>query len=325
MGRIANYPRVSGLPPRNRLTCSRIWFAEIRAAISFPNRAKTSHSTVKRIGVTMSYQIKYLGLGGILDQAIAIIKDRFGLLFSIMLWLFVPFTLITGFVVLALTPSLPADSTLEQQARAREMMAHYWPYFGIVSFASLLFIYPVTNAAVIQAVARVYLGQRVTALEALKHGLNRLGPLIWTTILMYLAIWGGLILFIIPGIYFAIWFGLSQHVVVIEGLSGRAALGRSKKLVHANRGKFLALMIILTVIAVIVNQAARYIPQPHVRLIGATLLQAVTMMLSTAALVVFYFSCRCAVDNFDLHYLAESIGVDAESADESLLGGTGST
>ena len=31
-------------------------------------------------------------------------------------------------------------------------------------------------------------------------------------------------------------------------------------------------------------------------------------MIWSAAFVVFYFSCRCNVENFDLHYLAESIG-----------------
>jgi hypothetical protein len=44
------------------------------------------------------------------------------------------------------------------------------------------------------------------------------------------------------------------------------------------------------------------------QIIGSTLLQAVTTIIWTAAGVVFYFSCRCAVENFDLHYLAEAIG-----------------
>jgi len=33
-------------------------------------------------------------------------------------------------------------------------------------------------------------------------------------------------------------------------------------------------------------------------------------MFSTASFVVFYFSCRCHVENFDLHYLAQSIGAE---------------
>jgi hypothetical protein len=178
----------------------------------------------------------------------------------------------------------------------------------------MIIIIPVTNAAVIQAVARLYLGEPVTALEAVKHGFRRLGPLIWTSFLMLLAIYGGLILCIIPGIYFAIWFGLSQHVVVLEGLNGPKALGRSKKLVHKDRGKFLALILIMTVITVAISWGAQMIPQPHLAAIISVLVQAVTTILWTAAGVVFYFSARCGVENFDLHYLAEAIGQEPPAA-----------
>lgn len=267
----------------------------------------------------MSYQIKHMGLGGILDQAIAITKNEFALLFSIMLLLLVPYNLLIGFTEWALKPELPAESTIEDQVRVQRAMAEYWPFFTLAELFSIFFIIPLTNAAVIQAVARVYLGQPITAAEAFRHGVKRLAALLGTTILMYLAIWAGLLLFIIPGIYLAIWYGLAQHVVVIEGLSGTTALGRSKKLVHRDRGQFLALGFIAIIITVAVNMAANYIPQPHVRLVGSTLLQAVTTILWTAAGVVFYFSCRCGVENFDLQYLAESIGADQPETEESIF------
>jgi len=256
----------------------------------------------------MSYTIKHMGIGGILDQAIAIVKDHFILLFTIMLFGLIPILLVQQFLELAVTPELPPEPTMQDYLRAQQQHNEYWPWFMGINLFYMLIVLPLTNASVIQAVARVYLGQQVTALEAMKHAASRFLPLVGTSILMYLAIWGGLILLIIPGLYFAIWFGLSQHVVVLEGLAGPKALGRSKKLVHKDRGKFLALGLIAGVITVMLVVGAKFIPQPHVSVLVSVLLQAVTTMLWTAAFVVFYFSCRCNVENFDLHYLAESIG-----------------
>lgn len=261
----------------------------------------------------MAYKLQHMGLGGILDQAIAICKDHFGLLLKIMLCLYIPFNLLTGFGVMAMMPAVNAGAAVDenvriQQAQQAEMFFDYWPFFLLIGVLSMIIVIPVTNAAVIQAVARLYLGEPVTALEAVKHGFSRLGPLIWTSILMMLAIYGGLILCIIPGIYFAIWFGLSQHVVVLEGLNGPAALGRSRKLVHKDRGKFLALILIMSFISAAIGWGAQLVPQPHLQVLVSTLLQAVSTILWTAAGVVFYFSARCGHENFDLHYLAQAIG-----------------
>jgi hypothetical protein len=270
----------------------------------------------------MSYQIKHMGLGGILDQAIAVVRDNFVLLFSIMLMTLIPLFLVQGFLLLAITPELPPDATMQEILDARRVQASYWPWTTGVSLLYLFVALPVANAAVIQAIARSYLGQPITAIDAIKHALRRFFPLIGTTVLIYLAIWGGLILLIIPGIYFAIWFGLSQHVVVIEGIAGTKALKRSKKLVHKDRGTFLALAIIVTVISFMVSMGSSYIPQPHVRVVGASLIQALTTMLWAAAFVVFYFSCRCGVENFDLHFLAEQINAEQINAEPTEIGQT---
>jgi hypothetical protein len=262
--------------------------------------------TIRRDG--MSYKIQYLGLGGILDQAIAIVKNHFGLLFSIMLLMLVPFSLIVGLLEMSVTPELPADATVAEMMAAHQAQVEYAPVFMVTALVSVLFILPVTNASVMQAVARIYLGQPVTAVEAVKHGFRRLGPLLWTNLLMMLAIFGGFILLIVPGILFMLWFGLGQEVVVLEGISGTAALGRSKKLVRNHLGTFLILGLIIFIISIALGRGTALVAQPHLQLVVVTLCQAAVTMLSTAALVVFYFSCRCAEEHFDLHFLAESIG-----------------
>jgi hypothetical protein len=188
----------------------------------------------------------------------------------------------------------------------------------LLELVSNVVLLPLANAAVIQAVARLYLGQPVTAVEAIGHGFRRLLPLIGTSILVWLAIIGGLILLIIPGILFALWFSLSTHVVVIEEIAGPEALGRSKKLVRPHLGTLLVLGVLVMVISLGLFAGTAFIPQPHLAVIGTALASGLATVIGTAALVVFYFSCRCAEENFDLHYLAESIHTAPSAGDGQL-------
>lgn len=56
-----------------------------------------------------------------------------------------------------------------------------------------------------------------------------------TSLLAGLAILGGIVLLVVPGIIFAVWLTLVPYVVVDEGIGGIAALRRSRDLV---RGRF---------------------------------------------------------------------------------------
>ena len=82
----------------------------------------------------MQYEIEELGVGGILDRTVSLMQNHFGLLFGITLVLLVPFTLLQGIV----TSQKDMSSTV------------------LVLLSSFL-ILPLSNAALIQAVAKKYL------------------------------------------------------------------------------------------------------------------------------------------------------------------------
>ena len=268
----------------------------------------------------MAYKIQRLNLGGILDQAVAITKDHFRLLFGIMLCLMIPFQLIQG---LALLATLDAGEVMPNLPIEEQIIAPQGPMgfasLSVFLFASLagLVVMPVTNAAVIDAIARVYLGQEASAIDSIKRGFTLLLPLIWASILYYLAFFVGLMLLIVPGFIFLFWFCLYQHVIVIEGVKGSASLKRSRELMRSNFLTLLALGLLVFLIVGLVSAAGEaLIPQAHVKLIVSVVLQAVMTIFATAAFVVFYFSCRCGVENFDLQYLAEAAGVEYTEPDE---------
>ena len=266
----------------------------------------------------MTYRIQHLKLGGILDQAIALTKNHFGLLFTIVAIVFIPFSLVSSFAILAVLPPPPQmGASPEQMIAFQQAVLKNWPLTVGAGLLSALIVLPLTNAAVVDAVAKVYLGKPTSAVDSIKVGLSRLLPLFWTSILTVFAIMGGTILCIVPGILCALWFGLGTHVVVLEKINGGPALSRSKQLVTGNMGTLFVLLLLLVAIGFGVGLVAGLVPQAQAQVVLRIILQAVMTILSTATLVVFYFSCRCGHENFDLEHLAKSIGQSATEADDN--------
>jgi uncharacterized membrane protein len=128
---------------------------------------------------------------------------------------------------------------------------------------------------------------------------------------------GGFILIIAPGILFFFWFMLSTEVVIIERVSGVAALQRSRQLMKGNMFKVFALLLLVGFINLAVDGGINFIPQRHVAIIVHAFVQGVTSVFAAAALVVFYYSCRCKFEDFDLLLLAQFVG-EADPAEVSV-------
>ena len=75
-----------------------------------------------------------------------------------------------------------------------------------------------------------------------------------------------------------------------------------------NIGTAIGLGLLLWVIIVGLSLGAGVIPQIHTRIFAAAFIQGIVTLIAAATFVVFYFSCRCKVENFDLQVLADAIG-----------------
>lgn len=260
----------------------------------------------------MRYPIKEMGVGGILDVAVRLFKDHFGLLMRITFYLMIPFSLVHGLVVYAITPQLHSGVTTEQ-------MMEMAPALAIASLVNLglalvfgLIVSPVTNAATISALASEYLDRPATAGESVRFAFRILWKLIITNFLAGVLIMLGFVLFIIPGIYLAFRYWLTSHVVALEGKSGSDALKRSGALMKGNMGKAFVLGLLLAVIGMMVGMIVGLIPVPIMQVVVNVLVRAVLFAVGTAAGVVFYFSARCKLEHFDLMVLAEAVGREEE-------------
>lgn len=73
-------------------------------------------------------------------------------------------------------------------------------------------------------------------LESYKKGLTKTIPYVWIMLLWGLITLGGLVLFVIPGLIFLVWFSLSAVVLVNEDVKGMNALLKSREYI---RGRWL--------------------------------------------------------------------------------------
>jgi len=95
-----------------------------------------------------------------------------------------------------------------------------------VVIAGLIYVTPVPTKLAL-AMARQ---QPISVGALFKHPWELSLRVFWTQLLAGLAIVGGFLLLIVPGIIFMVWFIWSQYVAVDEGLGGIAALRRSRDL-----------------------------------------------------------------------------------------------
>lgn len=84
--------------------------------------------------------------------------------------------------------------------------------------------------------------------EAFKRSRKLIGPFFITGLLAGLAVFGGLILLIVPGIIFGLWFSQSGYIVVEEGLKGSEALKKSKFYMKGRIGSVFAKLFYMGII-----------------------------------------------------------------------------
>src|SRR3989344_1916391 len=134
-----------------------------------------------------------------------------------------------------------------------------------------------------------------TIKQLLSQGWKLTWKVFATSALEILAILGGLILLIIPGLIFSIWFTFTISVVVAENLSGTAALKRSKQLVKGRFWKTVSYLLFPTAIIIaysfITSAVAAAIPKPS-RSVFELLFSIVTWPFGLVSLIYSFLVYR---------------------------------
>jgi hypothetical protein len=261
---------------------------------------------------TMKYELKPLTVAAILDQSILILKNHFGLFLKLMFCLAVPVGLVFDFFVARAMPMPAPNPTPEEMAEILHTQFQFI-FRTALPFSALLIlvILPLTHGAIIYAAAQIYFGKPVGVVEAYRVALKRGFPMVGTWILMYLLVAGGTMLCVLPGILVLFWCVLTSSIVIIEGVSGFTAIRRSYQLMQAaSLEHYLQCFLLYVVIFFIqagVGAGEGFLLDPRVASFVGTFLQAVTRPLEVICILLFYFSCRCRAENFDLVRLAQDV------------------
>jgi hypothetical protein len=187
----------------------------------------------------MKFQLGAMTVGDILDRGLKLLFARLPTFYAISLIVYIP-----TLVVQLLHPALGlGDFALASgQGVGAQMLGPL-----LVSIVNLIMTM-VGTGAVLHVISQEFIGQRAGLGEAFRVGLARFGALLGTSLLTGLIIGLGLVMCLVPGIIFAIWYAFIAQVVVMEGLAGPAAMNRSKALGEGYRGRIFGVFVLLNLI-----------------------------------------------------------------------------
>lgn len=140
-----------------------------------------------------------------------------------------------------------------------------------------LTVYLLISLAGILAVKKVINNENLSIKDTFTLSWKKLWGFILISIIVFLISLGGIILLIIPGIVFAIWFSFSTFVFVDKELGIKASISKSRTLVKGRFWTILGRYVIFGLFGAVLGLTASYIPYS----IGSyllTLLGALTVL-----------------------------------------------
>lgn len=286
----------------------------------------------------MRFQIRDLGIGDILDQSFALIKDQARPLGLTALIGLAPMALfLAGLVALlgvefvsAITtpqfggePALPDMSFLENLDETTIMLLVAGG--GLLLLAGMVTMYLMYLASM-GLVAGAYLDRPMPVNEAFGLARRKFFRILWTFLLIGLAV--TLTMAAVAGVCTAAAMLVSEYllivlipagmvvmmrmflrytfapfVVMLEGDTARASLGRSAMLIRGMYWKTFGLMLLVQLLFSIVGGAVQLIPLLGLPL--SLLVQFTSIIYLVTVQLLLYFSARCRHEGFDVQFLAE--------------------
>ena len=169
-----------------------------------------------------------LSIGGVLDDGFRLLKNSFGKLFLL--------ALISAFI--GQIPSYFMGEAPADQLATLPTVAFQW--LGLSMLVSIIFY-----GAMIARIQAVANGDNLSMGDALAVGAVRFFPMLGCFILYSLAVAGGAIALVIPGIILSLSLVFAPYLVITDRLGPIAAIKQSHKLVWGNWWRTAAILTVL--------------------------------------------------------------------------------
>ncbi len=276
-------------------------------------------------------QLRPLGIGEILDVGIKIYTRNALTLFKIVVFVVLPAQILVNLVVVSAVPSGTAVSSGNPFGPSFSQPAYLTHHQVVVFFVGYVaaflinfFAGRLAQAGCFRAVADAYLGEEVGWRSSLRFALRRLPAVVVLSILSFVLVGLGTLLFVIPGIYLYVAFAVAVPVLLVEGAGPSRALGRSRELVRGRWwatlgvsvvGYLLVSIVSLALTGLVVgvafaNPSRNSVTGFVLNTVAATVGSMIATPAAAAFITVLYIDLRVRKEGFDLLLLARRLGVE---------------
>jgi hypothetical protein len=250
-----------------------------------------------------------LGIGEILSTAFQLYRRHWRTLFAIAAVVVVPLTLLQylfGYLV----------RTQGETTRNGVVETATWAVgiAGLLAALAGILMYLVLTGAITRAVAAEVAGEDPSLEQSYRFGFHRLGSVLLVSVLVGLATLGGLILFVIPGIYIGVRLCVSIEALVVEGRRGTEAMGRSWGLVGGHWWHAFFTLLVAALLTGVVNAV---ITAPFsatnwfVQAVAAAVATVVTLPYGVLVGVLLYLDLRARKERLTMETLRADLQASA--------------
>jgi hypothetical protein len=259
-------------------------------------------------------QLRPLSIGEVLDVAFKLYFRNWAKLVALVALIIVPANIING-LILSSAADFAFKGTL--YGSHNSSLTGSSIVIGVVTIIGAA----LSGAVAFRATTEAYMGRVPSAGESVRFALRRLLSVLWIYLLAGLGILAGFILLIIPGIYLAVSWCVILPVVMVEGVKGRKALGRSLSLIDTRWWQTFGILIVLIVIvdlvpsvigglisSAIAGSSSSIATIVVVRQIIDTIVRIIAVPALVAGLTVLYFDLRVRKEGFDVELMLDQLG-----------------
>ena len=197
--------------------------------------------------------------------AMHIFAANFGSFVKVLMFIFLPISLLEGVILGRMTATSAAIDGISQMAspsnaNIQEMMGLFMQMMTqeFLLYAVAMFLQPVGTIAIAKMVKQFIDGEKIEAGKAISEALNHMPAILITGF-----IYGALVLLgsfvIIPGVYFGIAWGLYAFCIAFEDKKGWDALRGSKVLVQGKWWRTLGYLFLLSCVSMLWNSVFQLI------------------------------------------------------------------
>jgi hypothetical protein len=276
--------------------------------------------------------LRPLSVGEILDASIKLYSSNARTLMGLAAVVVVPFQILSAIVLLS-TVSEPGSVPrglgggfgtfgMQNTAVAGDAAARMGAS-AVIDITSVI-VTVLTTAACVKAVSDAYLDHPSDIGSSLRFAARRLLSLVWLEILTFVLLGLAFIALVVPGIWLYAAWSVAVPALLIEGIRGRRALGRSFRLVRGRWWPAAGVILVANVLVGIVSGvivgllaalalaggSGSVVVTVLVISFAGAVASILTRPFQAAVTTVLYYDLRVRHEGYDVALLAEQLGIE---------------